>query len=334
MDQDTLNKTAKQMVAEGKGILAMDESTGTCTKRFQALRIESTQENRRKYRSLLVEAEGLGGFISGAILFDETIRQKTDDGTPIPEKLKQQGILTGIKVDTGAKPLEGHNDETNTHGLDGLAERLKEYKVLGASFAKWRAVITIGNEIPSDECITKNAKGLAQYAKHCQEAGIVPIVEPEVLMQGKHTIETCYEVTSKTQKRVFEELKKAGVYLGGIILKPNMILAGRGCREQPDLKTISDMTVKCLKENVPAQVPGVAFLSGGQSDEDSTLRLNEMNKTNPDLAWKLTFSYGRGLQREALKTWAGDDNNKSAAQKALLKHAENNSQASMGKYIL
>jgi len=332
MDQDTLNKIAKQMVAEGKGLLAIDESTGTCTKRFVALGIESTEESRRRYRSLLIDAEGLGEFISGVILYDETIRQKTDDGTLVPEKLKQQGVLVGIKVDTGAKPLEGHDGETNTQGIEGLPERLKEYKEMGASFAKWRSVIRIGDGIPSDECINSNAKGLAQYAKHCQEAGIVPIVEPEVLMEGNHNIDTCYEVTLKTQKKVFEELGNHGVYLGGIILKPNMILAGKDCAEQPDLKTVSDMTIKCLKESLPLGVVGVAFLSGGQSDEGSTVRLNEMNKTNPDLPWKLTFSYGRGLQREALKTWAGDDSNKAAAQKALLKHAESNSLASLGKY--
>jgi len=327
MNQEELKKTAKAVV--DKGILAMDESTGTCTKRFEELNIESTEETRRQYRQLLIQTPNLQKYISGAILFDETFRQKTDSGVLFPKYLADKGIIPGIKVDLGVKPLAEFKGEKITEGLDGLRERLKEYKELGAKFAKWRAVIIIG-AFATDGSIHANAHALARYAALCQEQGIVPIIEPEVLTEGDHDIENSCEVTIRTLKMVFEECRKMHVYTGGIILKPNMILPGIDCRIQAGPETVVEKTMDCLRDNVRPEIPGIAFLSGGQSDELATKHLNLMNKQE-DLPWRLTFSYGRALQREALKAWAGDKNNTSKAQQALLKRAEESFLASKGK---
>ena len=326
----TLKEVAQAMVANGKGILAMDESTPTCTKRFKAVGVESTEENRLAYRHTLVTTEGLGQYISGAILFDETIRQK-NNGKTFPEILNSQGIMPGIKVDTGAKDFAGFPGEKVTEGLDGLRDRLKEYVALGAKFTKWRAVIAIGDGIPTQACIDGNAHALARYAALCQEQGLVPIVEPEVLMEGSHSIETCYDVTDRTLKAVFSELKKLKVDFEGMVLKPNMVLSGKEAPEQADADKVAEMTVRCLKDNVPAEVPGIAFLSGGQSDELATKHLNVMNaKFKNDVPWRLTFSYGRGLQREALKIWGSNPSEISEAQKMLARRAEENGKASEG----
>ncbi len=328
-----IRKTAQAMVADGKGILAMDESHSTIEKRFKEIGVENTEENRRKYRQLLITAPGLGKFISGAILFDETIRQKTNDGIPFPKVLEQQGIIPGIKVDKGAKPLSLFPNETITEGLDGLRERLQEYRSLGAKFAKWRAVITIGKDIPTKACIKANAHALARYAALCQEAGITPIVEPEVLMDGSHSIETCLEVTTQTLAIVFKELKALKIDLKGIVLKPNMVVSGISSPDQAGPEKVAELTIKCFKETVSPKVPGIAFLSGGQSDESATLNLNEMNrKFKGQVPWKLTFSYGRALQRAALKAWNGGDANIKAAQEALLGKAKGYGKAALGEY--
>lgn len=332
MDTKTLESVAQAMVVKGKGILAMDESSSTCKKRFDNIGVECNEENRRQYRQMLVTAPGLGDFISGAILYDETLRQKADDGKPFVKILKKAGVIPGIKVDLGPKTLALHPDEKITEGLDGLRERLMEYKDLGAGFAKWRAVITIGDKIPSDACIHANAHALARYAALCQEAGIVPIVEPEVLMDGDHTIDRCYEATARTLHAVFVELMIMGVHLPGIVLKPNMVISGTKCPTQADVRTVAQQTVKCLKEHVPPEVPGIAFLSGGQSDEVATAHLDAMNKLG-NLPWQLTFSYGRALQQPALSLWAKDlKNNVGLAQKALLKRAKLNGLATKGEY--
>jgi fructose-bisphosphate aldolase class I len=317
------------MVEKGKGILAADESTGTCTKRFEKIGVESTFESRRDYRSTLFTAPGLESYINGVILYDETFRQKTSDtDIPIPEYLQSKDILPGIKVDTGAHPLKEGSDEKNTTGLDGLPERLGEYYAFGARFAKWRAVITLGDGMPSSDCILANAKGLAKYALSCQQANLVPIVEPEVLMSGTHTIDTSFDVTDRTLSTVFDQLEKHDVDLRGIVLKPNMILSGYDSKNQASVEQVAQKTLECLTKNVPSRVPGIAFLSGGQSDELATLRLNEINKY--DTNWNVTFSYGRALQQDALKAWAGKLENTKITHELLLSRAKSNSLASTG----
>jgi len=327
-----LHDIAKKLVS--KGILAIDESTGTCKKRFDSIGVESTEENRRAYRSMLVTAPDLEKYVSGVILFDETVRQKTDDGTPIPKALLARGILPGIKVDTGAKGMPLHPNEKLTQGLDNLRNRLAEYKTLGAKFAKWRAVITIVDnhkpKLPSKICIQANADRLAAYAAFCQEQGIVPIVEPEVLMNGKHSLNRCYEVTRETLQIVFQKLKSYNVDLKGMVLKPNMILPGLAGPDE-DIGTVAKQTINCLRANVPAEVPGIAFLSGGQSDELATAHLNTMN-TYQDLPWRVTFSYGRALQAAALQAWQGKAENKQLMQTALLQRAKDCFAASKGRY--
>lgn len=332
MNAEELSKIANAMVAPGRGILAMDESHPTCNGRFEKLGIATTEEMRQAYRDMLVTAPGLSDYISGAILFDETIRQKTLDGTPFPEFLSKNGIIPGIKVDAGAKVLAGHESEKVTEGLDGLRERFAEYHKLGARFSKWRAVITIGEHIPSWACIEANAHGLARYALLSQEAGIVPIVEPEVLMDGDHSIERCYEVTELTQRIVFQQLRNQGVLLEGMVLKPSMVISGAMAKNRADAKAVAEQTVRCLLNTVPAAVPGIAFLSGGQSDEEASSHLNAMNALGVQLPWVLTFSYGRALQQTAMKTWKGDNANIDKAQQTILWRARCNGSAALGKY--
>jgi fructose-bisphosphate aldolase class I len=323
---------AQAMVAKGKGILAADESTPTCTKRFGSINVESTEENRNAYRDMLFTADGIENHISGVILFDETIRQSTVNGSiPFPEHLSALGIIPGIKVDKGAKQLANSDDEKITEGLDGLRDRLKEYYELGARFSKWRAVITIGEDIPTAYCISANAHALARYAALCQEQGLVPIVEPEILMNGDHTIEESYQLTTETLYTVFYELVAQGVELEGMVLKPNMVLSGYDCSEQASVKEVAEMTVDCFFNTVPAAVPGIAFLSGGQSDELATAHLNAMNQID-GTPWNLTFSYGRALQTPALKAWSGKAENIHAAQEALMKRAIFNGLATKGEY--
>jgi len=331
MNQGELARIAKAMVAKNKGILAADESSGTLTKRFNSIKIESTEENRRAYREMLFTAPGAAEYISGVILYDETIRQKTKDGTPFPEYLAKKGIIPGIKVDTGAKALALFKGETITEGLDGLRERLVEYYKLGARFAKWRAVIDIGEGIPSAFAIEANAQALARYAALCQENDIVPIVEPEVLMDGAHTIERCEEVTTTVLQTVFDQLFKHRILLEGMILKPNMTISGKKAPKRAGPEEVAAATLRVLKRHVPPSVPGIAFLSGGQSSEEATLHLSLMNKAGP-LPWSLTFSYGRALQDDALKTWAGQAANFAAAQKQMAKRAKLNSLATTGSY--
>jgi fructose-bisphosphate aldolase, class I len=333
MDLKQLEETARALVAPGKGILAADESTGTIKKRFDSIDVESTEDNRRAYRELLFTTEGAGEFISGVILYDETIRQSTVEGTPFPQVLRDNGIIAGIKVDTGAKPLPLAEGETVTEGLDGLAGRLEEYRGLGARFAKWRAVISIDEdkEIPSDYCIWTNAHALARYAAHCQEAGLVPIVEPEVLMDGDHSIGTSFHVTARTLQAVFTELHDQRVQLEGILLKPNMVLPGYDSAEQVSHEEVAEQTIRCFRRVVPASVPGVVFLSGGQSDEDATARLNTMNGRG-DAPWQLSFSYGRALQTGALRAWRGDSAKVPAAQQAFHHRAKRNGAARYGRY--
>ncbi len=323
---------AQAMVAKGKGILAADESTPTCTKRFESINVESTAENRNAYRDMLFTADGIENHISGVILFDETIRQSTVNGSiPFPEHLSALGIIPGIKVDKGAKQLANSDDEKITEGLDGLRDRLKEYYELGARFSKWRAVITIGEDIPTAYCISANAHALARYAALCQEQGLVPIVEPEILMNGDHTIEESYQLTTETLYTVFYELAAQGVELEGMVLKPNMVLSGYDCSEQASVKEVAEMTVDCFFNTVPAAVPGIAFLSGGQSDELATAHLNAMNQIE-GTPWNLTFSYGRALQAPALKAWSGRAENIPTAQEALMKRAIFNGLATKGEY--
>ena len=332
MNTREMEDTAKALVANGKGILAIDESDATIEKRFKSIGIESTPETRRAYREMLLTTPGLGEFISGAILFDETLRQSAGDGTPFTQIMAKQGIIPGIKVDKGAKDLAGWPGEKVTEGLDDLRKRLAEYRKLGARFAKWRAVITIGPGIPSSACMAANAHALARYAALCQEAGIVPIVEPEVLMDGDHTLERSYEVTQNTQHSVFNALYDQGVVLEQMILKPNMVIPGQDSPKQAGINEVADATVRCLLRNVPAAVPGIAFLSGGQSDELATAHLNAMNARYKNLPWPLTFSYGRALQAAALKIWKGKAANVAAAQKALYHRAKCNSAGSLGRY--
>src|SRR5256714_5729552 len=326
-----LEETARALVAPGKGILAADESTGTIKKRFDSIGVESTEETRRAYRDLLFTTEGAAEHISGVILYDETIRQTAADGTPFPKLLEQQGIIPGIKVDKGATDLANAPGEKITEGLDGLRERLNEYRELGARFTKWRAVITIGTGIPSEYCLWTNAHALARYGALSQEVGLVPIVEPEVLMDGDHSIERSFEVTSRALHAVFTELRDQRVHPEGMLLKPNMVLSGYESPQQASHEQVAEETIRCFKRHVPAAVPGIVFLSGGQSDEDATANLNAMNAMGPH-PWQLSFSYGRALQAPALKAWGGKPENVEAAQRAYYHRAKMNSAARSGLY--
>ncbi|HXS28481.1 MAG TPA: class I fructose-bisphosphate aldolase [Steroidobacteraceae bacterium] len=331
MNRSELERTARAMVAKGRGILAADESTGTIKKRFDAIKLESTEEHRRAYREMLFTTPGAAESISGVIQYDETIRQRTRDGVPFPEYLARQGIIPGIKVDEGAKPLAGFAGETITEGLDGLRDRLAEYYGLGARFAKWRAVIDIADGIPTSYAIEANAHALARYAALCQERDIVPIVEPEVLMDGAHSIERCEEVTDRVLQAVFAQLSEARIYLEGMVLKPNMVISGKKATNRAAPEQVAQATVRCLKRHVPAAVPGIAFLSGGQSPQEATLHLSLMNQIG-GLPWNLTFSYGRALQDTALKGWGGAAANFAAGQKEFAKRAKLNGLATQGRY--
>jgi fructose-bisphosphate aldolase class I len=333
MNVQLLKETAKLLFADHKGLLAMDESTGTCNKRFEKLGIPQTVEARRAYRELIVTTPGLGESIGGAILYDETIRQQKSDGTPFIRVLIEAGIVPGIKVDTGAKELAGHPGEKVTEGLDGLRDRLQEYFQMGARFAKWRAVIAIGEGLPSWGCIEANAHALARYAALCQEAGLVPVVEPEVIMDGAHTLEQCGEVTNEVLHMVFSELFAQGVVLEGTVLKPNMVLPGMACAIQPTLDEVADATVNCFLRSVPAALPAIAFLSGGQPAELATARLNAMNaRFKSRLPWALAFSFARAIQQPALEIWNGRQANVEAAQQALYHRALCNKAARSGDY--
>jgi len=331
MNRSELESVAKAMVVKGRGILAADESSGTIKKRFDSIKLESTEPNRQTYREMLFTAPGAANYISGVILYDETLRQSCKDGTRFADYLTKNGMIPGIKVDTGAKALPGFPGETITEGLDGLRERLAEYHKLGARFAKWRAVIDIGSGIPTQFCIDANAHALARYAALCQEANIVPIVEPEVLMDGAHTIERCEEVTDAALESVFNQLFAHRIHLEGMVLKPNMVISGKKCPTRANAQQVAEATVRCLKRHVPGAVPGIAFLSGGQSSEEATEHLSLMNKLGP-LPWALTFSYGRALQDTALKTWGGKQENFGAGQKAFAKRAKLNGLATTGAY--
>ncbi|GAC1415815.1 MAG: fructose-bisphosphate aldolase class I [Actinomycetota bacterium] len=329
---EDMKKIARALVAPGKGILAADESGGTIKKRFDSINTESTEDNRRAYREMLFTTPGAASYISGVILFDETLRQKASDGRSLVEVLSSQGIIPGIKVDKGAVPLAFAPGEKVTEGLDGLPARCEEYVKLGAKFTKWRAVIDIaGDSVPSTYCLDVNAHALARYAAIAQDAGLVPIVEPEVLMDGDHTIERCFEVTIETLNRTFEALHRQRVRLDEMLLKPNMIVAGKKCATQPSNSTVAQMTVEALRIAVPAAVPGIVFLSGGMSDEDASDRLSEMNKLGPH-PWELSFSYGRALQAPALKAWKGESANLEAGQKAYFHRAKMNGLARTGSY--
>ena len=334
MSWDSLTDIANAMVEKGRGILAADESTPTCTKRFDSIGVESTAENRNAYRDMLFTTPGMEEFISGVILFDETIRQSTlKDGVPIPDHLTSLGVIPGIKVDKGAHPLAGTDGEKVTEGLDGLADRLKEYHDLGARFAKWRAVLTISDDAPSSECVSANAHALARYAAICQEHGLVPIVEPEIQMEGTHTIEDSFVVTEEVLHTTFYELYAQGVTYEGMVLKPNMVLSGYECTTQASVDEVAEMTVTCLSRAVPSAVPGIAFLSGGQTDEKASAHLNAMNQLlNGGGPWNLTYSYGRALQAPALKAWGGSSDNVPAAQDAFYKRARLNALATKGEY--
>ena len=333
MNAQCLMDTARILVADDKGLLAMDESTPTCDKRFARLGIPQTEEARRAYRELIMTTPDLAESISGAILYDETIRQKKSDGTPFVRVIIEAGIIPGIKVDTGAKDMAGHPGEKITEGLDGLRIRLKEYFEMGARFAKWRAVLALGDGIPSRGCIEANAQALARYVALCQEAGLVPVVEPEVLMDGEHTLDRCREITEEVLRMVFNQLYTQGVMLEGMILKPNMVLPGLTCPKQETVDEVADATVKCLLRAVPAAVPGIAFLSGGQSSELASARLNAMNvEFKSRVPWALSFSYGRAIQQPALEIWQGKNANVLVAQKALLHRARCNRAARRGKY--
>ena len=330
MDTQLLEKTASELVAAGKGILAADESNGTMSNRLEAVGVSASSETRNAYRANLFSANGYEKFISGVILFDETIRQKMPDGRSIPDALTSLGVYPGIKVDTGAKNLANHEGEKITEGLDGLRERCEEYFSMGARFAKWRAVIEIGDGKPSDACISTNAHALARYASICQEQGLVPIIEPEVLMTGIHDAETCYEVTSSILQATFEQCRIQGVHIPGALLKPNMIIAGNSCSEQISREKVAQMTVDCLTEQVPNDLPGIVFLSGGQSDEDATAHLNLMNSMATNHPWQLSYSFGRALLANALKTWATGDNR--GSQSVFLHRSKMNSLARTGDW--
>jgi len=325
-----LHDTARAIVADHKGILAADESTGTIKKRFDSIGVESTEENRRFYRQLLFTAPGMEEFIGGVILYDETIRQATDDGMPFAELLAAKGVVPGIKVDTGAHDLAGFPGEKVTEGLDGLRGRLEEYRGLGARFAKWRAVITIGDGVPTDACIAANAHALARYAALCQEAGIAPIVEPEVLMDADNSLETCWEVTTRTLHETFDALYDLGIDLQGTLLKPNMVIPGKGSPEQASSERIAEATIDCFKGVVPAAVPGIVFLSGGQSEVQATENLNAINQLGG--SWPLSFSYGRALQASALQAWSGEPANAEAAQAVFVQRARMNALAVAGEW--
>ena len=331
MAKQELESVAQALVAKGKGILAADESSGTIKRRFDSIKIESTEDNRRAYRELLFTTKGIEEAISGVILFDETIRQSARDGTPFPQLLSKKGIMPGIKVDKGPIELPGFPGETVTEGLDGLRARIKEYRELGAKFAKWRAIITIGDGIPTRTCITANAHALARYAALCQDGGLVPIVEPEVLLDGNHTVDRCQEVTEATLKSVFSTLLEQRVLLEGMLLKPSMVVSGKECPQQASVDEVAERTIRCLKRTVPAAVPGIVFLSGGQSAEKATEHLNAMNAIGPH-PWEVSFSYARALQDPALKAWKGEAANVAAAQKIFYHRAKCNGTAHYGKY--
>ena len=332
MSIEQLAETALAMVASGKGIIAIDESTGTIAKRFAGVGIENTEENRRAYREMLLTAPNLNQHISGAIMYDETIRQSTKDGVPFARYMADNGMIPGIKVDKGTHALAGFPGEVVTEGLDGLRARLEEYYKLGARFAKWRAVINIGDDIPSGTCIEANAHALARYAALCQEQGLVPMVEPEVLMEGDHDIETCFEVTEVTLRALFDALYQQNVALEGTILKASMVVPGKDCDEQASVDEVAEATLMCLKSTVPAILPGIVFLSGGQSDEDATAHLDAMNRLGPN-PWTLSFSYGRAMQSAALKLWSQDlVNNYAGAQDTVFARARDNGMAALGKW--
>lgn len=333
MNKQILIETAQQLLADDKGLLAMDESNNTCNKRFAALGIPQTEEARRRFREWIVTTAGLNESISGAILFDETIHQQTKDGVPFTEVLEKAGIIPGIKVDMGAKPMAGFPNEKVTEGLDGLRNRLEEYVKLGARFAKWRAVIRIGDCIPTDACIDANVHALARYAALCQEAGIVPVVEPEVLMDGNHTLEQTFEVTEKVLKALFNQLYLQKILLQGMLLKPNMVIAGKNATAQNSTYEIADATVNCLLQSVPAAVPGIAFLSGGQSPQQASEHLNAIHKFyKSKLPWVVTFSFSRAIEHPAIDIWKGDDANVAKAQKSLYHRAKLNAAARRGEY--
>jgi fructose-bisphosphate aldolase, class I len=331
MAENGLEQAARALVAPGKGILAADESDGTIKKRFDAIQVESTEESRRAYRELLFTTPGMEEHISGVILYDETIRQSSAEGTPFPELLESKGVIPGIKVDKGAKPLALAEGETITEGLDGLRERLAEYRDLGARFAKWRATYSIGEDLPSEYCIWTNAHALARYAALCQEAGLAPIVEPEVLQDGKHSIEESAKATGRVLQAVYTELHDQRIEYRGTLLKPNMVVSGYSASSRAGVDDVADATLEILYKHVPAAVPGIVFLSGGQSDEDATAHLNAMNARGPH-PWELSFSYGRALQAPALKAWRGEESNVQAAQEAFAHRAKMNSLARSGKY--
>jgi len=331
MALESLEEIAAYIVEDGRGILAADESNPTCGKRFDSIGVESTEDNRRDYREMLFRSEGMKGNIGGVILFDETIRQKAEDGTPLVNIITAQGALPGIKVDKGLKPLDDSPEETVTQGLDGLNERCSEYEKIGAKFAKWRAVINIGEGIPTEDCINQNMEALAKYAKIVQENKMVPIVEPEVLMDGHHSIERCLEVTSKTLSTLFNYLDEHGVNIKGTLLKPSMVISGKDAIEQASVEEVAEKTLKCLLANIPLDLPGITFLSGGQSDIDATAHLDAMNKIG-GFDWKLSFSYGRALQQAALKAWLGKKENYHAAQEALSHRALMNRKAAQGEW--
>jgi fructose-bisphosphate aldolase, class I len=331
MDVQQLESTARELVAEGKGILAADESDGTIKKRFDSIDVESTEDNRRTYREMLFTTEGAEEYISGVILFDETIRQSGSDGTSFPKLLESKGVIPGIKVDKGAKPLALTDGETVTEGLDGLRDRLNEYRELGARFAKWRATYSIGDELPSEYCVWTNAHALARYAALCQEAGLVPIVEPEVLQDGTHTIEQSAKATGRVLQAVYTELHDQRVEFRGTLLKPNMVLSGYDATDRAGTEAVADATLELFYKHVPAAVPGIVFLSGGQTDEDATAHLNAMNAKGPH-PWQLSFSYGRALQAPALKAWGGKPENLEAGQRAYYHRAKMNGAARTGMY--
>ena len=333
MDKELLEKTANELVSPGRGILAADESNGTMSKRLEAVGVDASAESRRSYRTNLFSTDGYESSISGVILFDETIRQSMDDGIPVPNALSDRGVHPGIKVDTGAKELAHHEGEKITEGLDGLRERCEEYFEMGARFAKWRAVIKIGDGLPSSACLTTNAHALARYAAICQEQGLVPIIEPEVLMEGDHDANRCYEVTADILDETFAQCKLQGVHIPGALLKPNMIIAGKDCDSQISREEVARMTVECLTAHVPHDLPGIVLLSGCQSDEDATAHLNLMNQMGVEHPWQLSYSYGRALQAEALRTWAsGEYASDSSSREAFAHRARMNGLARSGEW--
>lgn len=334
MNKHELASTAEALVASGKGILAADESTSTMTRRLESVGVTSNEENRRAWRNLMFTASGIGEYLSGVILYDETIRQKADDGRTLVEALKSEGVIPGIKVDKSTKPLPNAEGEVVTEGLDGLRDRLKEYAGLGARFTKWRAVITIGEDIPSYYCVKANAHALGRFATLSQEAGLVPIVEPEVLMDGSHSIDRCFDVTEWTLQTLYQELYEQRVYLEGSLLKPNMVLSGKDGASRAGAEEVAEKTIRCFQRTVPAAVPGIVFLSGGQSDEEATQNLNAINRLaeSAKTPWELSFSYGRGLQATPLKIWSGDNSKLPEAQRAFVQRSRVTAAARKGEY--